>query len=658
MKTTHAWLLLGVAPVAMAIPPSFSPETTVDLNLRWLSPPQVSPQNGQAVAEQTEGAVRITARYHPDGVDLTWPLRYAVPVRNYPTVTLRYRASDLLPHPGTGDTFLRMSLLNPAGEVAEAVVAYHTELIQDGMVHEIRKDLGEEAGDSAITDVSFLFNAPDSSGQLEILGLRFEQGPASPAPFLHPREDVEFIVTDAAGTPIADAEVHAGLVERANWTRVGTTDAAGQSAFPVVRPVRPDGTIVDPVEAMVLKPGFIPQYVAPIEFPRTGPVRVRLTSAAQPPPAGAIAVGQEPERTLYVPARETVVYYESYPSVSYVDTFALGWWIPTYYCGYRPYYRSDRQYYHYRYGCHYDWHRPARDRDRHDRPSITVISPTVVRHDTTRWTLDRGIPPRISAPPVQRDMVFHRSPGGRDGHHPPPGAHAQRPDERGERDRSPFAGRDTARIAPPRSITIPTREPPPRPDSDRSRPAPPRTPDRPTVRLPSAPTRPPMTAPSGRDHGDRSLRDDAPRVTPRSTPDTRSRDSRTERARVSLPSVSSVRRSATPSQRPTAAPRGPQPAPARTQAPAPRPTPPVARVAEAPRSLARPATVESRSPRTQTPAARPSAMPARPSRVATAAPRPAQPTGVQPSRSAAPAFGGRAQAVTPAGENRHERGRR
>src|SRR5690606_28343641 len=108
---------------------------------------------------------------------------------------------------------------------------------------------------------------------------------------------------DAAGNVISDAEVRAGLIERGNWTSIGSTDGNGQVAMSVVRPIRPDGSMVDPIEAMVLKDGFVPQYVAPIELPRTAPVELKLTAvtdaaSSQAQPQTAVPIGQEPDRTV------------------------------------------------------------------------------------------------------------------------------------------------------------------------------------------------------------------------------------------------------------------------------------------------------------------------------------------------------------------------
>ena len=321
------------------------PEVAVELDFRWLSPPTVAPQTGAAKAEMYDGFTRLTSTFTAEGSSFTWPIRYAIPARSYPIVVLRYRAQNIFLAPNNRDTVLDMSLAHADGKTTPAIIIEMQELTQDGAVHEIRKDLSRVAGDMAIDSLRFSFNSPAAGGRLDILEMRFERGPASAAPTILPRDNVKFIVTDTSGNPAANAEVRAGLIERSNWTTVGNTNSAGEATLSLVRPLRPDGSSPDPLEAMVLRDGFIPQYVAPIEFPSTAATLVSLTPVAAPTASSEVprAIGQEPDQTVYVPRQSSVV-YESSPSVVYVDNYAADWWVPSTYVGYHPYY------YPYRYG--------------------------------------------------------------------------------------------------------------------------------------------------------------------------------------------------------------------------------------------------------------------------------------------------------------------
>ena len=107
--TLHAWLILALALPSWAVAATLPPEAAIELDLRWLSPPQVSPQTGAATAEMHQKFTRLSSRFVPEGASFTWPIRYAIPVRQYPIVVLRYSARNLFAAPGERSTLLQMN---------------------------------------------------------------------------------------------------------------------------------------------------------------------------------------------------------------------------------------------------------------------------------------------------------------------------------------------------------------------------------------------------------------------------------------------------------------------------------------------------------------------------------------------------------------------
>ena len=112
--------LVGGSLVAATLPP----ESAVKLDMRFLSPAQVSPGAPAALVEQTQGYTRMSATHSRDGSNFTWALRNPVPARTYPIVVLRYRARELSGDRSSGEpTSLQMSLRNRDGAI---VKEYHS----------------------------------------------------------------------------------------------------------------------------------------------------------------------------------------------------------------------------------------------------------------------------------------------------------------------------------------------------------------------------------------------------------------------------------------------------------------------------------------------------------------------------------------------------
>lgn len=420
-----ALMMVGLAGSAMAADP---PETTVQFDLQWLSPPQVTPAGGQAMARQTPEYTRLQGAANLGG-SFTWPLRYAVEVQRYPILTLRYRARDLSVGPTYANRIMDVQLVDSGGRMNSLTVINYEDLVQDGTVHEIRKDLSQVPADAFIDQMRFNFQGATAGGRLDVYSITLDRGPNSPEPMKFEQRPVEFVVKDAAGNAVPDAEVHLGLLERSNWVALGSTDAAGRVALMTLAQVRPDGTI-DPVEAVVEHEGNLPQYVAPIKLPASGPVEVKLSpmpqAQAQPqvvPPAPAQPVTQaEPvyyENPVYVPYPVyTYGYAYSYSTPGY-------WWVPTYCVRTRPIAwcdHDDRWREH--HGDHgdvrwYDHPRPVTPPSRNGPPPIKITPPQRMDHGPgperadDGWTRNRPTPNLghdRDAGPVVTPSPWHQNP--------------------------------------------------------------------------------------------------------------------------------------------------------------------------------------------------------------------------------------------------------
>ena len=312
-----------------------TPQESVVLDLQWLSTPDVTPIDGSAMARQIGGTIRMTGRSQSADRFL-WPLRYPIPAASYSIMVVRYRAQALTNGPTYRDQIIQIALQHDKAEFAIRPVATFAEIVQDGSLQEFRKDLTDLVGDGSITGVGFAFHADTTAARLDISEIRFERGPRAPRAEQLFQQPLSFVVTDNSGRAVRDADVRAGLLERANWSSLTQTDRSGQAQLVVTLPPL-QGVIAVDAEAAVTADGYLPRYVAPVDVPQVRPLDVRLI-----PPASARiqgndpeAVGQVPDGTVFTPPSSTSIittydyrYYGVAITPYYVSRCAPAWWLP------------------------------------------------------------------------------------------------------------------------------------------------------------------------------------------------------------------------------------------------------------------------------------------------------------------------------------------
>lgn len=330
---------------------AYAPERFVVLDFKWLSPPSVEPTTGEARAEQLDGFTRLEASATVPEVGVVWPLRYAVEVDRYPIVSFRYRASNLRPGEQGGAGLFQTELIRDR-QTKTVTIATFDEIIQDGAVHELRKTLAPVAGGYSVDGLRFNFDVVRTPGRLDIFEVRFENGPGSLPVVQLPHERLDYAVVDEAGRAIAGAEVRAGILERSNWSSEGVSDATGRVSLLTTLPLGPDGKTPEAVEMVVTKNGYLPQYVAPVDYPRNTPVIARMTESTTTSAGGvstAFPVAQVPGGVIYAEAPSSTFWGEL-DDVVVIYPYASGWWVPGYHVPYgwygnrwydRDYYRRD-----------------------------------------------------------------------------------------------------------------------------------------------------------------------------------------------------------------------------------------------------------------------------------------------------------------------------
>lgn len=344
------WFIALVTLLIAAIPAcaelTYTPTDCIDLDLGWLSPPTVTPQDASGSAQVQNSTIQILGKTPGVSYSFTWPLRYPIDTPRYSVMVLQYRARGLTPSAEAGDALLTLQLRRGLDEVRALPALRLPHLIQDGALHELRCELFDAAGDSVIDALRFTFNASATGGELDLCEIRFERSPktTSAAPLIA-QQPIDLLVTDAQGNPMPDAEVRVGILERANWTTIGRTDSAGHAILNATVAPDPAGLRYQPLEAAAQKPGYLPQYLAPIDLPPAMPTRITLSLIPPPQPQTPAAIGQGPEGTIYAQpytyVQSPIVYETPYVGPTYyVASYTSGWWIPPYYCE-RPRYRYD-----------------------------------------------------------------------------------------------------------------------------------------------------------------------------------------------------------------------------------------------------------------------------------------------------------------------------
>ena len=356
------FLLLMAIPAhgAAAVLDPYSPDRCVTLDIPWMSPPTVVPQTGSASSGVMDQGVAMQDSSPDQGANFTWKLRYPIELQRWPILVLRYRASSL----GQGATYQDRVLqldLRSGPTVFQTVTAIRlNELILDGALHEVRRDLRGMAGGSMVEAIRFTFQAAAAStGRLDVVQMQFEQSPEVAAGEPMAQATVPFTVKDAAGNPLAGAEVRVGILERSNWTTIGQTGRDGQVTLVTTPGPGFGGSSSAPVEAAVVRNGYLTEYVAPIQT--TGgnagiQVTLKPATQAEARPAAVIpAPTESTTATAYDGGAATnapaVIYpgrydngynygngyydsgygygYSGYGYYGgYYGPYASGWWIP------------------------------------------------------------------------------------------------------------------------------------------------------------------------------------------------------------------------------------------------------------------------------------------------------------------------------------------
>lgn len=338
---------------AAAVDP-YSPGRCVTLDIPWMSPPTVIPQTGSASSQVVDQGVAMQDSGSDLGANFTWNLRYPIELHRWPIVVLRYRASGLAQATTYEDRVLQLDLRSgPTGFQTVTAIRLN-DLILDGALHEVRRDLRGVAGGSMVEAIRFTFQAgAASTGRLGVVQMQFEVPADASAGEPLAQATVPFIVKDAAGKPLAGAEVRVGILERSNWTTIGQTGQDGQVTLVTTPGLGVGGNSPAPVEAAVVRNGYLTEYVAPIQTTAdNAAIQVTLKSATQATAPAAVtpAPTESTTATAYDSGNATNASAVAYPRMydngygssygdGYYDSgygyyrgnygrYASGWWIP------------------------------------------------------------------------------------------------------------------------------------------------------------------------------------------------------------------------------------------------------------------------------------------------------------------------------------------
>lgn len=274
----------------------YSPDRSIAMDIPWMSPPTVIPSTGSASSRVMDQGVSMQDTSPDLGANFTWKLRYPIELQRWPILVLRYRASSLAQGGVYEDRVLQLDLRSGPTGFQTLTAVRLGELTLDGALHEVRRDLRGVAAGSIIEAIRFTFQAAGGTGRLDVVQLQFEQlaGAALGEPLAQAK--VPFIVKDAAGNPLPGAEVRVGILERSNWTTIGQTGRDGQVILATTLGPGLGGNSA-PVEAAVLRSGYLTEYVAPIQ-PPVGDAGIQVTlkpaSQAVAPPAAVNPTPAQP----------------------------------------------------------------------------------------------------------------------------------------------------------------------------------------------------------------------------------------------------------------------------------------------------------------------------------------------------------------------------
>jgi hypothetical protein len=330
--------LIASAALLLALPLSlfattYEPSTAISLDFRNMNPPVMTHGMQGPGIQLADRSVQLIAR--PQQLTTwQWQLRSPFVGTRYSTLVMRYRASGLLMSPT--DPVLRIESAAPSGISVTLPVVAAADLVQDGRMRELRRDLSQLPDASLISALQFTAVGAPAGGTLDLFDITFETG-SHPAATISSRTQ-GFSVTDSNGKPVAGAEVHYGLLERSNWVAVGRTDPAGKVTLTAPFP----GDTALPAEATVEMKDYAPQFIAPIDPANGLALAVKLQPTSEPVggsrPANMPPPPAQPAETTAPPVPSDYYqqpgysepydygYYPAYPPYGYgYPGYGYGW---------------------------------------------------------------------------------------------------------------------------------------------------------------------------------------------------------------------------------------------------------------------------------------------------------------------------------------------
>jgi hypothetical protein len=162
----------------------------------------------------------------------TWKMRL-LPVEElqYPHLVLTYKARNIKPEPYTGlELYRTFNGEMPSNQRVQKVMFRCDELVCDGQVHELHRDLREYGAKAVVTNIWIrLFSTAQTSAsnpaEMEVLGLRMEAAEVQPT--IQDEKPLSVKVVDAGGNPLAGATVTIDAFT--NRARSAQSDAAGMA---------------------------------------------------------------------------------------------------------------------------------------------------------------------------------------------------------------------------------------------------------------------------------------------------------------------------------------------------------------------------------------------------------------------------------------------
>ena len=251
-------------------------------------------------SENNEGFSRF--KVNEPGKVFIWTRYFDLPidVQTYPIIVLHYRAKNT----NTINKSYNIWLDDTTGPNGGGFVPFqNSDLIPDGEVHELRRDLREFEPKGDIIGMAFGVACSDTGHTtLDLLGLRFEADPDNDVPTIV-EEDLPLIVkvVGSDGKPIKGAEVTVDA-ERPNFASWALTGADGKVELETL--ANSNGKHMVRVE----KEGMVPVWQKDIALEEeSGPVQIVLPTGAY---YGGIVQDEEGEPiegvavSLLVPSRE------------------------------------------------------------------------------------------------------------------------------------------------------------------------------------------------------------------------------------------------------------------------------------------------------------------------------------------------------------------